>query len=120
MRDGVLQIDLAVKCLKYSQIFQAGMSLTVHDCYRLGFGEPVPVSATTGEGLVDLYQALQPLIDKYDLQPQQVFPGMEETLAIPHLHQAKVGSPIQIASTDAQSVSESMRMVILGQPNVVS
>jgi len=39
------------------------MSMTVHDCYRLGFGEPVAVSATTGEGMVDLYVALQPWID---------------------------------------------------------
>ena len=37
--------------------------MTVHDCYRLGFGEPVAVSASTGEGMVDLYGALQPFID---------------------------------------------------------
>ncbi|GIL43204.1 hypothetical protein Vafri_1009 [Volvox africanus] len=39
------------------------MPQTVYDCYRLGFGEPVAVSATTGDGLADLYTALQPHID---------------------------------------------------------
>ncbi|GIL72775.1 hypothetical protein Vretifemale_3083 [Volvox reticuliferus] len=39
------------------------MPQTVYDCYRLGFGEPVAVSATTGDGLADLYIALQPHID---------------------------------------------------------
>ncbi len=39
------------------------MPQTVYDCYRLGFGEPVALSATTGEGLGDLFVALQPHVD---------------------------------------------------------
>ncbi|KAG2495740.1 hypothetical protein HYH03_006338 [Edaphochlamys debaryana] len=39
------------------------MPQTVYDCYRLGFGEPVALSATTGEGLADLFTALQPQLD---------------------------------------------------------
>jgi predicted GTPase len=35
----------------------------VADSFRLGFGEPVAVSATTGEGLSDLFVALQPHLD---------------------------------------------------------
>ena len=37
----------------------------VKDCYRLGFGEPVPISAEHGEGLLGVYQTLEPygLID---------------------------------------------------------
>lgn len=46
-----------------NQRAREGMSMTVHDCYRLGFGEPVAISASTGEGMVDLYGALQPWID---------------------------------------------------------
>jgi predicted GTPase len=42
------------------------MSFTVHDCYRLGFGEPVAVSATSGEGMVDLYQAVRPWVESAD------------------------------------------------------
>ena len=41
----------------------AGMSQTVHDCYRLGFGEPAAISAATGEGMADLYSAMQPRVD---------------------------------------------------------
>jgi len=33
------------------------------DAYALGFGEPVPLSAEHGEGMVDLYNALQPHVD---------------------------------------------------------
>ncbi|GLC35718.1 hypothetical protein PLESTB_000487100 [Pleodorina starrii] len=39
------------------------MPQTVYDCYRLGFGEPIAVSASTGDGLADLYTALQPHVD---------------------------------------------------------
>jgi GTP-binding protein len=35
----------------------------VHEAPRLGFGEAVAISAETGEGMVDLYTALQPHID---------------------------------------------------------
>jgi len=33
------------------------------DSYRLGLGEPVAISAEHGEGVADLFQALQPLIE---------------------------------------------------------
>jgi len=32
------------------------------DAFRLGFGEPIPISAEHGEGMGDLYDALAPLI----------------------------------------------------------
>jgi len=35
----------------------------VLDAYRLGLGDPVPLSAEHGEGVADLFEALQPLID---------------------------------------------------------
>ncbi|MCW8915101.1 MAG: ribosome biogenesis GTPase Der, partial [Magnetovibrio sp.] len=34
------------------------------ESYSLGIGEPVPLSAEHGEGMADLYEALQPYIDK--------------------------------------------------------
>lgn len=33
------------------------------DAYRLGLGEPVPISAEHGEGVADLFEALQPLVE---------------------------------------------------------
>ena len=36
----------------------------VLDAYRLGLGDPVPLSAEHGEGVADLFEALQPLIER--------------------------------------------------------
>lgn len=35
-----------------------------YEAYELGFGEPVPLSAEHGDGLADLYAAIQPYIDQ--------------------------------------------------------
>ncbi len=43
---------------------QARMEQTVADCFRLGFGDPVAMSAATGEGVADLYVALRPHVDR--------------------------------------------------------
>lgn len=34
---------------------------------RLGFGDPIAISAETGLGMADLYQALRPLLEDYML-----------------------------------------------------
>lgn len=60
------------------------MSQTVSDCYRLGFGEPVAVSAVTGEGWADLYVALQPRIDALTAQ-------LREEAGLPPLDGADAG-----------------------------
>jgi GTP-binding protein len=36
----------------------------VLDSYRLGLGDPVPLSAEHGEGVVDLFEALRPLVER--------------------------------------------------------
>ncbi|HET8534058.1 MAG TPA: ribosome biogenesis GTPase Der [Sphingomicrobium sp.] len=36
----------------------------VLDAYRLGLGDPVPLSAEHGEGVVDLFEALRPLVEE--------------------------------------------------------
>jgi len=36
------------------------------DAYRLGLGEPVAISAEHGEGVADLFEALQPLVERED------------------------------------------------------
>jgi GTP-binding protein len=42
----------------------------VLDAYRLGLGDPVPLSAEHGEGVADLFEALQPLIEREE-EPEQ-------------------------------------------------
>jgi GTP-binding protein len=38
----------------------------VLDSYRLGLGDPVPLSAEHGEGVVDLFEALRPLVEQVE------------------------------------------------------
>ncbi|MBT2132882.1 ribosome biogenesis GTPase Der [Croceibacterium sp. LX-88] len=64
------------------------------ECYSLGLGQPVPVSAEHGEGIADLYEALVPLIA--DKQPvEDEFEEDEEGEPDPDapLHLAIVGRP---------------------------
>ncbi|MGN6154808.1 MAG: ribosome biogenesis GTPase Der [Sphingomicrobium sp.] len=44
----------------------------VLDAYRLGLGDPVPVSAEHGEGVVDLFEALRPLVEREEAEDEQV------------------------------------------------
>jgi GTP-binding protein len=43
----------------------------VFESYSLGFGDPVPLSAEHGEGLVDLFEALRPFIDHEDEEAEE-------------------------------------------------
>jgi GTP-binding protein len=36
------------------------------EAFRLGLGEPIPISAEHGEGIADLFHALQPLVERED------------------------------------------------------
>lgn len=38
------------------------------EAYKLGYGDPIAISAETGLGMVDLYEALLPLLEEYILQ----------------------------------------------------
>lgn len=43
----------------------------VLDAYRLGFGDPVAISAEHGEGVADLFDALRPLIEQHEGQEEE-------------------------------------------------
>lgn len=38
------------------------------EALRLGFGDPIALSAETGQGMVELYEALRPLLADYMVQ----------------------------------------------------
>jgi len=40
----------------------------VLEAFRLGLGEPIPVSAEHGEGIVDVFDALRPLLERENLE----------------------------------------------------
>ena len=58
-RKSIPAILVANKC--EGSAGQAGLI----ECYALGLGDPLPVSAEHGEGMAEIYNALQPLIDNW-------------------------------------------------------
>jgi GTP-binding protein len=77
----------------------------LYECYELGMGEPVPVSAEHGEGLYDLFEALMPyakaagaLDDEEEEDPFEI--------------------PEDAAPEDEDRPTRPLNMVIVGRPNV--
>ena len=64
----------------------------VLDAYRLGLGDPIPVSAEHGEGIGDLFEALRPLIEKVEEAGDEEQEDEEEAADAP-LKLAIVGRP---------------------------
>ena len=58
------------------------------DAYRLGLGDPVPMSAEHGEGVADLFEALRPLIERDEEDEEAEEPEGEGPLKL-----AIVGRP---------------------------
>jgi GTPase len=40
------------------------------DAWSLGFGEPIPISAEHGEGVVDLFEHLRPIVEREEEEPE--------------------------------------------------
>ncbi|KAL4438212.1 hypothetical protein ABPG77_010573 [Micractinium sp. CCAP 211/92] len=53
----------ANKCERRGAGGEAAVAAALAESVRLGFGEPVAISAMTGEGMTELYEVLQPLLD---------------------------------------------------------
>ena len=60
---GYRVVVAANKCERRGAGGEATVAAALADTSKLGFGEPVALSAMTGEGMSDLYEALQPLLD---------------------------------------------------------
>ncbi|GAB4853511.1 hypothetical protein Ancab_017702 [Ancistrocladus abbreviatus] len=69
------------------------------EAYRLGFGDPIPISAETGLGMADLYDALRPLLEE---------------------HMAKVldDGAAQSSSSEFEDSQLRLQLAIVGRPNV--
>ncbi|EIE20905.1 small GTP-binding protein [Coccomyxa subellipsoidea C-169] len=85
----------------------SGVSDALSEATRLGLGEPVAISAETGEGLVDLYTAMQPMIDKI----------IEERASQREEAAPKARSP-GLAGEDDTEGPQDMKIAVIGQPNV--
>jgi len=84
---------------------QSGESGTL-DAYRLGFGDPLAISAEHGEGIADLFQVLQPLVEREDGDAEQGDEGEGAILKI-----AIVGRPNAGKSTLVNRMLGEERMI---------
>jgi GTPase len=75
------------------------------DAFRLGFGEPIPVSAEHGEGMGDLYDALAPLI-RAKLAEETASAG-EESAETEDAGAARPPRPLQLAVVGRPNVGKS-------------
>ncbi|KAG7670962.1 hypothetical protein Ndes2526A_g01249 [Nannochloris sp. 'desiccata'] len=53
----------ANKCERRGRKGESGVEWALAEAAALGYGQPIAISAETGEGMADLYQALQPKLD---------------------------------------------------------
>jgi GTP-binding protein len=75
------------------------------EAYSLGFGEPVPISAEHGEGVVDLFEHLQPFVEK-DEELDEETAGEDAPLKL-----AIVGRPNAGKSTLINRILEQERLI---------
>ena len=76
------------------------------DAYRLGFGDPLAMSAEHGEGVADLFDALLPLIEREGEEPDEDEPSEGAPLKI-----AIVGRPNAGKSTLVNTMLGEERMI---------
>ncbi|XP_048503819.1 uncharacterized protein LOC104908706 [Beta vulgaris subsp. vulgaris] len=70
------------------------------EAYRLGFGDPIAISAETGLGMAELYDALKPLLEEHMVQVLN--------------DEATQGS----CSSETQESKLPLQLAIVGRPNV--
>ncbi|OJV14103.1 MAG: ribosome biogenesis GTPase Der [Alphaproteobacteria bacterium 33-17] len=83
----------------------------IPDFYRLGFNEMVVISGAHGEGMIDLYEALDPYHQKAEQREEQV--EKEEVIKI-----AIVGRPNAGKSTYINSLTNSDRLLTGPEPGI--
>ncbi len=76
------------------------------DAYSLGLGDPIPFSAEHGEGLVDLFEALRPHIEREEFEGEEEAEGGEGPLKL-----AIVGRPNAGKSTLVNQMLGEERMI---------
>ena len=81
------------------------------ESYSLGLGEPVPISAEHGEGMLDLYQALLPYAEAAEAAEAEEDYKLEDD-SIPDLEE---GEEVELEEDDPE---KPIQLAIVGRPNV--
>jgi GTPase len=79
------------------------------DAYRLGLGDPIPISAEHGEGVADLFEALRPHVEHEHIATEAE--EEEDDAAQAALHLAIVGRPNAGKSTLVNRILDEERMI---------
>jgi GTP-binding protein len=85
------------------------------EAYELGLGQPVPISAEHGEGMAELYDALQPMVDAADAEDaaRNAPAEAEETTD----DVAPVDRDADGETEDEDNPTRPVRIAIVGRPN---
>lgn len=125
----------ANKCERRGGV-EGAVAATLAESMRLGLGEPVALSAMTGEGMTELYSALQPLLDPLTQDRQAAVQRLVAGSgggAAPSTQGLGAGQPQPATGADHGGSSGStgsrggsgggggqpMKIAIMGLPNVV-
>ena len=84
-----------------------------YDAYSLGLGEPVPISAEHGQGMIDLRDAIVEVIGKERAYPK---PDKKEDVAVTNVDVPQTG-PDEEEEEPAYDDTKPLRVAIVGRPN---
>ncbi|BFG15606.1 hypothetical protein CerSpe_018790 [Prunus speciosa] len=102
-------INLVVAMNKSESLLDGSGTLmaAAAETYRLGFGDPIAISAETGLGMQDLYGSLKPKLEDYMLQVLNTEEGTEES------NFSEDSSSCELEESKLQ-----LQLAIVGRPNV--
>ncbi|CAK9322002.1 unnamed protein product [Citrullus colocynthis] len=103
-------INLVVAMNKSESLFDSSGTLlaAVLEAQRLGFGDPVPISAETGLGMQELYWAIKPVLHKY------MSKVISDNGGLDRFHQVTGSNEDE----DTQDSKMKLQLAIVGRPNV--
>lgn len=105
-------VILAVNKCEHEAATHSGVA----EAYRLGLGDPIPISAEHGEGLEGIYHALEPFFKKE--KPAQGSIEPEDEDFIPDDFDAIEGDENYEFRDTEEDVEKSLKIAIAGRPNV--
>ncbi|XP_022929494.1 uncharacterized protein LOC111436046 [Cucurbita moschata] len=110
LRRHVPDINILVAMNKSESLIDCSGTLLAagFEAERLGFGDPVPISAETGLGMHDLYLAIKPVLEKYMLEVINDNGGLDR------FHQVTGSNEDE----DTQDSKVQLQLAIVGRPNV--